>query len=72
MSIPSNMDWEIRTTGAPTNGGGFTDRNPGTSVDYSQQAAAQLALTDIVSDGAGTGIGHGTSRDAEQRDQRNQ
>jgi len=56
MSIPANMDWEIRTDGSPTNGGGFTDRNPGTSVDYSQQAAAQLALTDIASDGAGTGI----------------
>lgn len=56
MSIAANTDWEIRTTGASTNGGGFKDLNPGTSVDYSQQASAQLALTDIASDGAGTGI----------------
>ena len=56
MAIPSNTDWELRTTGATTNGGGFFDNNPGTSVDYSQQDAAQLALTDIATDGSGTGI----------------
>ena len=56
MTISSGTDWEVRSTGASTNGGGFKDLNPGTSVDYSQQDAAQLALTDIASDGAGTGI----------------
>jgi len=56
MSIAVNTDWEVRTTGSPTNGGGFKDLNPGTSVDYSQQDSAQLALTDIASNGAGTGI----------------
>lgn len=47
MAIATNTDWEIRTTGVSTNGGGFKDLNPGTSVDYSQQDAAQLALSDI-------------------------
>jgi len=56
MSIATNTDWEIRTTGSPTNGGGFKDLNPGTSVDYSQQDSAQLSLSDIASNGAGTGI----------------
>jgi len=53
MAISANTDWEIRTTGSGTNGGGFKDLNPGTSVDYSQQASAQLALTDIVTAAAG-------------------
>lgn len=56
MAIATDTEWEIRTTGAGTNGGGFKDLNPGTSVDYSQQNSAQLALTDIASNGAGTGI----------------
>jgi len=60
MSIASHTDWEIRDTGAETNGGGFKDLNPGTSVDYSQQATAQLALTDIASNAAGTGISSAT------------
>lgn len=60
MAISSQTAWEIRTTGSSTNGGGFKDLNPGTSVDYSQQNTAQLALTDIASDGAGTGISSAT------------
>lgn len=56
MAIATETIWEVRSTGSSTNGGGFKDLNPGTSVDYSQQDAAQLALTDIASDGAGTGI----------------
>lgn len=56
MSIATHTEWEIRTTGAATNGGGFKDLNPGTSVDYSQQASAQLALSDIASDSGGTAI----------------
>lgn len=57
MAIATQTDWEVRTTGANTNGAGFKDLNPGTSVDYSQQASAQLALTDITTNGAGTGVG---------------
>jgi len=46
--------WEMRTTGDNTNGGGFYDSNPGTSVDYSQQATAQLSLTDLAMVTGGT------------------
>jgi hypothetical protein len=60
MAISVNTAWEVRTTGAATNGGGFKDLNPGTSVDYSQQNGAQLSLTDIASNGAGTGISSAT------------
>lgn len=56
MAVNAATVWEVRTTGAVTNGGGFADLDPGTSVDYSQQDTAQLALTDLASDGAGTGI----------------
>jgi hypothetical protein len=60
MSIATQTEWDIRTTGAGTNGSGFKDLNPGTSVDYSQQDAAQLALTDIASDVGGTGVSSAT------------
>ena len=46
MAISGSTVWEIRTTGNQANGGGFADLDPGTSVDYSQQDSAQLALTD--------------------------
>lgn len=54
MALNAGTIWEIRTTGSQTNGGGFYNRNPGTSVDYSQQDAAQLSLSDIATDVAGT------------------
>lgn len=60
MAINAATVWEIRTTGSQTNGGGFYNRNPGTSVDYSQQDAAQLSLSDIATDGAGTGVSSAT------------
>jgi parallel beta-helix repeat protein len=60
MAVTEDTVWEVRTDGAATNGGGFDDLNPGTSVDYSQQASAQLSLSDIASDGAGTGISSAT------------
>lgn len=47
MSLNAATVWEVRTTGAATNGGGFYNRTPGTSVDYSQQDAAQLAPTNL-------------------------
>jgi len=56
MAINAASVWECRAEGAITNGGSFFDADPGTSVDYSQQDAAELALTDLASDGAGTGI----------------
>ena len=48
MSLPNATAWEVRVTGADTNGGGYTNLVPGTSVDYSQQAAAQLSPTDLA------------------------
>lgn len=60
MGLHANTAWEMRTTGSNTNGGLFYNRNPGTSVDYSQQAAAQLALSDIATDGAGTTLASAT------------
>jgi len=54
MALHADSVWEMRTTGSNTNGGFFYDRDPGTSVDYSQQASAQLSLSDIATDGAGT------------------
>jgi hypothetical protein len=56
MTLHASTVWEIRPTGSQSNGGGFYNRDPGTSVDYSQQDAAQLTLADIATDGAGTGV----------------
>ncbi len=55
-AIADNTVWEFRATGSNNNGGGFYNRNPGTSVDYSQQDAAQLNLTNLATNGAGTGL----------------
>lgn len=54
MAVPSlaainaGTVWECRSTGNVANGGGYYNRDPGTSVDYSQQDAAQLSLTDLA------------------------
>jgi len=56
MALHADTVWEVRTTGSQTNGGGFHNRTDGTSVDYSQQDAAQLSLTDIATDAAGTEV----------------
>lgn len=58
MAIATTSVWEMRTTGSNTNGG-FYKSDAGTT-DYSQQDAAQLSLSDIASDGAGTGISSAT------------
>ncbi len=49
MALSANTVWEVRTTGADTNGGGFVAGATGT--DFSQQDAAQIAYTDMVIDG---------------------
>lgn len=51
-AIPATTVWEVRTTGASTNGGGFNSARGGT--DYSQQDAAQLSLTDLAMTTGGT------------------
>jgi hypothetical protein len=44
MAIGATCVWEVRTTGAATNGGGYTSGG----TDYSQQDASQLDLTDLA------------------------
>src|SRR5580658_5047115 len=51
MALTATTVWEVRTTGASTNSGGF-DPSTGTN-DYSQQALPQYALTGLTSSGAG-------------------
>ena len=48
MGFQATANWEIRATGNANNGGGFNDRIPGTSVDYSQQNASQLSIADLA------------------------
>jgi hypothetical protein len=48
VAITSSAVWEIRTTGSDTNGGVFDVGVAGYGTDYSQQAAAQLSVTDGV------------------------
>ena len=56
MTLNAGTVWEVRPTGsgANTNGGGFYNRVPGTSVDYSQQTLPVLSLSNFATDGAGT------------------
>lgn len=57
MAIDATTIWEFRATnGAAGNGGGYANLDPGTSVDYSDQNAAQLT----INDGATAGIGNTT------------
>ena len=59
MALNATLVWEIRTTGAQTNGGGY---KPGASgTDYSQQAAAQYALTTVTSAGATATMTHASA-----------
>jgi hypothetical protein len=53
VALHADTVWELRTSGADTNGGGFKAGASGT--DYSQQDAAQLSLTDLAcADGSTT------------------
>lgn len=50
MALSALIEWDVRTTGSNSNGGGF--KSGATGTDYSQQNAAQVAYTDLVIDGA--------------------
>lgn len=56
-SVPSfavfnaTMQWEVRTTGSDSNGGGFDPGVASPGTDYSQQDACQVSYTDLVIDG---------------------
>src|SRR3954451_13297180 len=54
MAISAGTVWEVRTGGSDSNGGLFTSGQAGAGTDYSQQDAAQLSLTDVVTDGTTT------------------
>lgn len=61
-AIHADTVWECRSTATANNvnGGGFYDRDPGTSVDYSQQDAAELNPTDLATDAGGTELSSAT------------
>ena len=46
MAFALTTNWDIRTTGSDSNGGGWDTASSGT--DYSQQNSAQVAFTDLV------------------------
>ena len=48
MAFASTTNWEVRTTGSDSNGGGFDVSSSGT--DYSQQDTPQVTYTDLVID----------------------
>lgn len=52
MALHADTIYEVRESGNNNNGGGFYNRNPGTSVDYSQQDSPQLAPADLATPGA--------------------
>ena len=52
MALSAATEWEVRTTGDNSNGGGFNTASSGT--DYSQQDAAQVTYTDLVIGGTNT------------------
>lgn len=50
MAISASAVWEVRTTGSDANGGLFA----GGGIDYSQQDAPALSLTDVATNGTTT------------------
>lgn len=54
MAIPAPTEWEVRPTGAPTNGGGFVHAASGPGADYSQQDSPAISVTDAVLNGTTT------------------
>lgn len=47
-TINSTMEWDVRSTGNATNGGGYDASVAAPGTDYSQQDAAQITYTDLV------------------------
>jgi hypothetical protein len=54
MALASTGVWEIRSDGSSGNGGYFNSANVSAGTDYSQQAAAQVSVTDGVANGTTT------------------
>ena len=56
MALDSEIQWEFRESGSNNNGVGFSDLDPGTSIDYSQQDAAEKTFDDLAMVAGGTTI----------------
>jgi hypothetical protein len=54
MAINATVQWRIRTGGSDDNGAGFDPDISGAGTNYTDQDAAQLALTDLATSGAGS------------------
>lgn len=54
MALASTIVWELRAAGSDNNGGGFKTGASGS--DFTQQNAAQYALTGVTSSGAGNTV----------------
>jgi len=59
VALPTQGHWGIRSGGNDLNGAGYKTTG-GASADYSNQDAAELSITDLASDGAGTGLSTAT------------
>ncbi len=53
-AISSTMVWNVRSDGNNANGGGFNAAGSSPGTDYSLQAAAQVAFTDLIVGGTTT------------------
>lgn len=53
-AINATMEWDVRTTGADTNGGGFDSHVASPGTDFSQQNSPQQTYTDLVIGGTTT------------------
>jgi hypothetical protein len=49
MALNAASTWYVRKTGVETNGGGFDSTVAGAGTNYADQAAPQLAITDLAS-----------------------
>lgn len=48
-ALSSTVQWDVRTTGSDSNGGGFNGAGSGAGTDFSQQNAAQYTFSDLAS-----------------------
>ncbi len=51
MAFAATMEWDVRTTGSDSNGGGFDPVSGTPGTDYSVQDSPQVTFTDLVIDG---------------------
>ena len=54
MTVQATAQWWVRTDGDNTNGGGYDSGISGAGTNYSDQASAQLSLTDLATASVGS------------------